>query len=1375
MRRSQWISKIRGVCGLLAASALLLGAGTACAFGSMTPQRAPVHNLKAASPSTFSTSARPPDAGPDGARVSLFDYTVTGTQRARDDGSWKPSNYTQLGQANIGYDNPDRNDNAYFNHKPEWFEAGINGGGCKEQKCQADPSTMSGGHLLKFFHMGEQDSHSTRNIADDSKVSNPLYHYLWSRNNATNPDPSGSKHLGHPNDKEFETIGYNNVQPKLSGAGVPVVIDPDHPQYSESLVYLFDPSWSWTPGRTWQKTNLKANLLTQGSDGYWSYDSNEQWAQYDNGDGFKLTTNPGNPHQAANGKYFAPFDALGTREADIDHYFGMRLDQPFRVNKDGLSNDGKPIRFDFSGDDDVWVAIDGVIVLNMSGQLMYHQGSINITDGTIESSDNNRQTVLNRVSTTFAQRQKAAGITKGVSVRGGLTAGMHTLSLFYLERGNGGSNLSIRYNLPTPRSVRHGYRLSVSTQAHGPKSLTAGSQEPVTDTISSTFASGYHEQENLRATATLHWDGSPTAQVSKNVSLQAGSVKDSPHFTPQDFGWKEWKAGRYWFDTHIEKQSHLTEAVDTPDHEPSESWVLSPQPVAQPVPIKPNKTWAMNSKSDGTGSWKTHTDPTWTNHVDADHGSFRDLDPLAAVVNGVIPAHVKKAPKFELTDSWDEASYVWQPDEISSVKVYAVDIPHTASSSQQSEHTVLTPTVDSVQSRGTDVTDQFRITLDGVRHRITASLRSEAASHYTQLSRDRQITLLIPGHIRLAQGRGISQVRRDYPHQTKPQICSWPGSESSGGQHSFINKASQTMNGKSSDTNRPDICVIAPLVHKSVQSDGSQGGSVRDINGKSVLPGQKVHYTLTADDIISHRAEGYATSQIKFVDAYDPHVTVEASSIRVMSGGHLLQRSDYTVSHTPQTHQLSVSIKPSAIQSSDHTDQLLTVSFDAHVSQGIAALTTIRNAFDYIVNHSQIPSNEVSNRYEPPAPTKQVTRTGHPNQSIDGKTIRNGESFDYVLYLDASPFSASGSNSVSAYPLRRIGIVDRIDQRLKIAKGSLRIHDENGNDVTSRFTISTADGVVRVFASTADMGKYADLSVYQRESAVRLSSQVDQSVLGHRYAITIPVTLNCSTSQTSNLTNSAEQIVDDQQYETNRVSNKVYSSRPHKSVLTAIDGKDVNSSRIEQGTTFVYRLDSSTLPSNRAYSQVSDWTITDEIPREDQFTGVWEIKALSTMEINGKTIHQGQTIAHSVEQEGRESQDGVNSSLLGNSSLFTVHQDHSGVLTISATAQALSAFSQQNEQPIRWTAYIHCTRTKPSEHVANHFSESTNGLTRDSNTVWTSTPQLRNQMLPMTGGAMPLTPLFAIMCLIGGGALAIAAFRIQIYEHDEQQEMSSKR
>lgn len=1340
MRRSNWMPQLRRACGLLAASALLVGTWSAWALGSA---QSPKSNSRT-QVATQAAAAPSPQNGPDGASVSLFDYTVTGTQRAKDDRQWNSSNYTKLGQANIGYGSSDRNDNAFFNQKPEWFEEGINGGGCHEKKCQADTSTMKGGHLLKFFHMGEQDSHSTRNIADAYKVDNPLYHYLWSRNNATNPDPSGSLHLGHPNDKEYDTIGYANVQPKLSNAGVPVVIDPDHPQYSESLVYLFDPSWSWTPGRVWQKTGLRANLLSHGSDDYWSYDSNQQWAQYDGHSGFTVTQNNGDPHQASSGKFFAPFDAIGTREADIDHYFGMRLDQPFRVNSDGLSNDGQPIRFDFSGDDDVWVAIDGVVLLNMSGQLMYHRGSINITDGTIQSADYNRNAVLNRVSTTFAERQKAAGIQKGVSVRGGLTAGMHTLSLFYLERGNGGSNLSVRYNLPTPKSIRHGYQLSLSTQAHGPKSLVAGSKDPVKDSITSTFESGYHEKENLRGKVILHWDGSPAAQAEKTVSLPTGSTKDSPQFTPQDFSWKEWKPGKYWFDIHLEKQAHLTQAVDTPDREPAESWTLAQKPTPPEVQITASKTWAINSKLDGSGSWSAV----------ADHSSFHDGEPLAAVVNGVIPAHLSTSPTVTISDDWSQTSYAWQPDDISSAKVMTAELPNS------SQQTRLAPTLDLLTSHGQDVTSSFRLTLDHSQHRIEAQLRPDAADHYAHLSRARQLTLLVPGHIRIANGRGITQIQHDYPHQSSPRICLWPGGESSGGQHPFSNQASEMLNGQRTETNRPVICLITPRIHKSVQATDKDGTHARDIDGKSVQPGQSVHYVLSAHDMIPQPSHGNDIKKLQFVDSYDPHVRIDTSSIRVMTGskntgGTNLNPTDYTVTNVVAKHQLTVALKPSALAAlalHASEDQEFAVEFDAHLLQDIPAIT-IRNTFEYGVNNSQTSSNEVTNPYNPPSPSKQVTKSGHPDQSINGKTLVDGDQFDYVLHLDASEFSptvSSGAGAVSAYPLRRIGIIDRLDQRLKVSHTAITVRDENGNDQTSRFTISTEGGVVRVFATTDDITQTSPLTTYVSTPSSQLSSQVDASLLGHRYSVTIPVTLNCGKSYAM-LNNTAEQIVDDQNYVTNQVSNSVAVLQPHKSVLDTVDGKDLNGSSLDLGTTFVYRLDSSTLPAHRADTTLASWELTDQIPQEDHFTGVWEVRAARPLMINGKSFNTGQVIASNSKP---------------NSNLFNVNHGSSQIVTIHAGAQTLASFSRDSEQPINWTVYIQCRRMKPSQHVSNQLNENMNSRTRRSNTVWTSTSQPPVSQLPLTGAAIPLTPLFIILCFAGGTLLAFAAFQIRVHEND---------
>ncbi len=115
---------------------------------------------------------------------------------------------------------------------------------------------------------------------------------------------------------------------------------------------------------------------------------------------------------------------------NTDFAYGMRSDINFYLTNDPGSNGnkdiyGNDIEFQFSGDDDLWVLIDGKIVLDIGGIHQRIAGNINFSTGEV--------TVNGKAATSLMDL--------------GVLAGDHTLTVFYLERGASMSNCSIYFNL----------------------------------------------------------------------------------------------------------------------------------------------------------------------------------------------------------------------------------------------------------------------------------------------------------------------------------------------------------------------------------------------------------------------------------------------------------------------------------------------------------------------------------------------------------------------------------------------------------------------------------------------------------------------------------------------------------------------------------------------------------------------------------------------------------------------------------------------------------------------------------------------------------------------------------------------------------------
>lgn len=123
----------------------------------------------------------------------------------------------------------------------------------------------------------------------------------------------------------------------------------------------------------------------------------------------------------------------------------------------------KDITFNFSGDDDVWVYVDGVLVLDLGGAHKVSSGSINFSNmqviykAAVDSSDNiNNRTADPKTDDKYATDEKyvttvdLAKIFKanGAEFNNKNSSKKHTLQMFYMERGSFDSNCSISFNLP---------------------------------------------------------------------------------------------------------------------------------------------------------------------------------------------------------------------------------------------------------------------------------------------------------------------------------------------------------------------------------------------------------------------------------------------------------------------------------------------------------------------------------------------------------------------------------------------------------------------------------------------------------------------------------------------------------------------------------------------------------------------------------------------------------------------------------------------------------------------------------------------------------------------------------------------------------------
>lgn len=235
--------------------------------------------------------------------------------------------------------------------------------------------------------------------------------------------------------------GYNRYVQDGRGAYAGIVkplLTNDYPTMADgngSLDYLF----GGASDKAVTNYMPDGGLLTSDGQGNYSFDAASKYAKYNgNSNRFELTK------QTQSGDRNPLFTPFGN-DSDADRYsFGMNLGADFYMPKDGKVNNQNMV-FDFTGDDDVWVFIDGVLVLDLGGIHQALGGSIDFAADKIKY--DKVQSHGDTPAATITEAFRKAG--KKWDSKAYTT---HHLSFFYLERGDGGSNCKISFNLPVKPS-----------------------------------------------------------------------------------------------------------------------------------------------------------------------------------------------------------------------------------------------------------------------------------------------------------------------------------------------------------------------------------------------------------------------------------------------------------------------------------------------------------------------------------------------------------------------------------------------------------------------------------------------------------------------------------------------------------------------------------------------------------------------------------------------------------------------------------------------------------------------------------------------------------------------------------------------------------
>lgn len=276
-----------------------------------------------------------------------------------------------------------------------------------------------------------------------------------------------------------------------------------------SLAYLFDetiPDNQTFEGNTIHPKERYGDvdgLFELDQHGYYSYDSNKNYAYYDTsqGDGGSFYVHKDTYARSGGNVYkigFFPFDQWTNQSNDYvspgqkDHHLGLTMSGTFTLpeTSDGMAEyknpttgvvERNPVEFEMGGDDDMLVFIDGVLVLDLGGIHQPVHGAINFTNGTVDIYGdplNNRwagttNPIRTANDTYGAHTPNWEIVNKNVNDNGtnygtrrvytatleeifglvnkkwnGAPGSSHRIDVFYLERGSYDSNLLVRFNLP---------------------------------------------------------------------------------------------------------------------------------------------------------------------------------------------------------------------------------------------------------------------------------------------------------------------------------------------------------------------------------------------------------------------------------------------------------------------------------------------------------------------------------------------------------------------------------------------------------------------------------------------------------------------------------------------------------------------------------------------------------------------------------------------------------------------------------------------------------------------------------------------------------------------------------------------------------------
>lgn len=230
------------------------------------------------------------------------------------------------------------------------------------------------------------------------------------------------------------------------------------------------------------RENVAFPLVTSEKNGavYYSFDSAKDTVSFNLEKQLDYQGQNNKQVKDSNGQIgFFPYNSdKDSKSYGLNYGFGVKMEIPFTMTADGKVN-GENMIFEFSGDDDLWVFVDGELALDVGGIHGVVNGRIDFSqlssivsatkNNTIAFSNPNCLVVEDKVYTNDDLSKlgikDASGTQNGInknvktsfseSLKSKLkdTKITHTMTIFYMERGKGSSNLKINFNMPEPNQL----------------------------------------------------------------------------------------------------------------------------------------------------------------------------------------------------------------------------------------------------------------------------------------------------------------------------------------------------------------------------------------------------------------------------------------------------------------------------------------------------------------------------------------------------------------------------------------------------------------------------------------------------------------------------------------------------------------------------------------------------------------------------------------------------------------------------------------------------------------------------------------------------------------------------------------------------------